>query len=155
MKRSVSAVVCAAGFCLVACSSSGTGGAAGEGGAGGDGGAGASSPASGGAGGDVSSSSGGMMGPGPGVGGMMGPGPGVGGMMGPGPGAGGGGMGPVACDTLADCDGKCPPDAVGCTCADTPMGKACIPTCTQPADCPSPPDMTLDCVDGVCVPAMP
>lgn len=75
---------------------------------------------------------------------------GAGDMGGGGGGAGGGG--PQSCTTAADCQGACPPGTIGCTCADTPMGKACIPTCNTSADCPSMGGMMLQCQNGVCVP---
>src|SRR4051794_21015742 len=45
--------------------------------------------------------------------------------------------GPAPCTAEAECTNKCPPGAKGCTCATTPEGKACIPTCTADADCAS------------------
>jgi hypothetical protein len=62
-------------------------------------------------------------------------------------------MGPKACIAEADCVGACPPGSVGCTCSTTPMGKLCIPTCTQNADCPAGMGgQTLTCQNGVCAP---
>jgi hypothetical protein len=65
-----------------------------------------------------------------------------------------GGMMPKACTIDAECSGACPPGSKGCKCATTPMGKACLPTCTTSADCPVPPMGTLMCdtTQGVCVP---
>jgi hypothetical protein len=74
------------------------------------------------------------------------------------PGQDGGGMmgGPKSCTTTADCNGACPQGSVGCTCADTPMGKICIPTCNTSADCPVGPNgQQLTCTNGTCVPPMP
>ena len=67
------------------------------------------------------------------------------------------GEGPAACEVQADCEGACPPDAVGCACGDTPMGSRCIPTCERDADCPAGRDgETLTCQpSGVCAPAGP
>jgi hypothetical protein len=67
---------------------------------------------------------------------------------------GGGMMGPKACTTPADCaPTDCPPGSKGCTCGQTPMGQACIPTCTTNADCPmGPMGMQLTCKMGVCGP---
>jgi len=67
-----------------------------------------------------------------------------------------GGMmtGPKACTSTADCaPTDCPPGSKGCTCGTTPMGMACIPTCTTNTDCPpGPMGMTLTCKMGVCAP---
>lgn len=67
-------------------------------------------------------------------------------------GAGGGGMGPKSCTQASDCTGACPPGSDGCTCADSPMGMICVPTCTTSADCPMGPMGQLVCQNGVCVP---
>lgn len=80
-----------------------------------------------------------------------------GGGTGTGGGTGGGtGTGPTACTTQTDCDaaGACPSD-LGCECATTPNGQACIPTCTVAADCPAAPGgVTFNCSPaGLCVPA--
>ncbi|MBK8257516.1 MAG: YHYH protein [Polyangiaceae bacterium] len=64
----------------------------------------------------------------------------------------GGNMGPQSCVTESDCQGACPPGSLGCTCNDSPMGKICVPTCTTSADCPSGGGMTLQCMNGICVP---
>jgi hypothetical protein len=66
----------------------------------------------------------------------------------------GGMMGPKACASQADCTAAdCPPGSKGCTCGQTPMGMACIPTCTTSADCPmGPMGMQLNCNMGVCGP---
>jgi hypothetical protein len=62
-------------------------------------------------------------------------------------------MGPRACTSTADCTGACPAGSRGCTCGSTPMGMACIPTCTTTADCPmGPGGMALTCRMGVCAP---
>jgi hypothetical protein len=82
-----------------------------------------------------------------GAGGMMPPPGGMGGMM-------GGMMGAHPCEQQSDCEGNCPPNVQSCTCAQTPMGMACIPNCQQDSDCPHPPDRTLVCdpQQHVCVP---
>lgn len=71
-----------------------------------------------------------------------------------GAGGGGGTQGPKACASAADCaPADCPPGSVGCTCGQTPMGMACIPTCNVDADCPlGPMGMPLSCKGGVCGP---
>jgi len=83
-----------------------------------------------------------------GTGGMGGAG---GGGMG---GAGGGGMGgPKSCDDPSDCAGACPQGSVGCTCAQSPMGMICVPTCSKNTDCPAGPmGQQLVCQNGTCVP---
>jgi hypothetical protein len=88
-----------------------------------------------------------------GGGGMMGPGPGPGGGMN----EGGGMMGPHPCDNQDDCEGNCPPQSIGCSCENTPMGMYCIPTCKTAEDCPpGPMGSELTCnPDGICVPEMP
>ncbi len=67
-----------------------------------------------------------------------------------------GSSGPTPCTVETDCDaaGACPPDAtLGCTCAQTPTGRFCVPSCTTSADCPQPPGQTLVCgPQGFCVP---
>jgi hypothetical protein len=71
-----------------------------------------------------------------------------------GPPPGDGGLGPVSCAVQSDCEvaGACP-SALGCTCTNTPNGKACIPKCSKNEDCPKPPDQTLVCSkEGLCVP---
>ena len=99
---------------------------------------------------------GGMMMPPPGDGGMMMPPPGDGGMMMPPPGDGGamggdgGMMGLRACTATSQCASACPPGSMGCTCASTPMGMLCVPTCTRDADCPTRPGSTVVCRMGVC-----
>lgn len=79
---------------------------------------------------------------------------GTGGTGGMGAGGGGaGGMGPQSCTMASDCTNACPPGSKGCTCADSPMGMICVPTCATAADCPMGPDgQTLTCNGGVCVP---
>ena len=81
---------------------------------------------------------------------------GTGGMMGGSSSSGGssgtGMMGPKSCTAEADCVGACPPGSIGCTCAATPMGKACIPTCAKDADCPMGMMGQLTCQQGVCAP---
>ncbi|MEZ4312333.1 MAG: YHYH protein [Polyangiaceae bacterium] len=67
-------------------------------------------------------------------------------------GAGGNMMGPQSCANEADCVDACPPGSKGCTCAPSPMGDVCTPTCTTAADCPMPPGMMLQCMNGLCVP---
>lgn len=67
----------------------------------------------------------------------------------------GGGGQPTACTTEADCGGSaCPAAATkGCTCGQTPNGKACIPKCSTTADCPQGGPMTLQCTaQGFCAP---
>ena len=82
----------------------------------------------------------------------------TGGMMGTGSGgsgasSGSGMMGPKTCTVAADCVGACPPGSVGCTCASTPMGMNCIPTCAKDADCSAGMmGQTLTCKMGVCAP---
>jgi hypothetical protein len=65
-------------------------------------------------------------------------------------------MGPPSCDGPDDdCTGQCPDGAFGCTCATTPNGDACIPTCTQDSHCAGlvgGPPLTCDEVQGLCVP---
>ena len=62
-------------------------------------------------------------------------------------------MGPKTCTQNSDCVGACPMGSKGCTCATTPMGKACIPTCTVDADCPTGMNgMKLFCRMGTCAP---
>jgi hypothetical protein len=64
-----------------------------------------------------------------------------------------GGMGPVACNVAADCNGACPAGSAGCTCGPSPMGNICVPTCMANADCPmSPQGMPMSCRQGVCRP---
>jgi YHYH protein len=61
--------------------------------------------------------------------------------------------GPRACTNATECTGACAPGARGCTCATTPMGMRCVPTCTSSTDCgPGPMGMTLMCRAGVCLP---
>lgn len=81
------------------------------------------------------------------------PGPSV--VTGGGGGGGGTGTGPTACTTQTDCEaaGACP-GTLGCSCATTPNGQACIPNCNTAADCPAQPGMTFNCsAAGLCVPA--
>ncbi len=62
--------------------------------------------------------------------------------------------GPSACEEQADCEGACPPETLGCSCTEMPMGSQCLPTCEEDEDCPSPPDGTvLSCQEGTCKPA--
>lgn len=64
-----------------------------------------------------------------------------------------GAMGPRACASQTDCTNGCPPAARGCTCATTPMGMRCVPTCASNNDCGTGPmGMTLMCRSGVCLP---
>jgi hypothetical protein len=90
-----------------------------------------------------------------GAGGMMMPPPGDGGTMPP-PGDGGTMPGPRACTTEADCAGACPAGSRGCTCADSPRGRSCVPSCTTDADCPTTPLGALRCeaMLRICVPRM-
>jgi len=75
-------------------------------------------------------------------------GPPDGGQMG-----GPGGNGPPACEVEADCDDACPADALGCTCAETPRGRACLPVCDVDADCEDLAPVALFCGgEGICVP---
>lgn len=96
---------------------------------------------------------GGMMPPPMGDGGMMPPPTGDGGTMPP-PTSDGGAMTPRVCATAADCAGACPMATMGCTCAATPMGMACIPSCARDADCPMGPmgQLTCNVAMRVCVP---
>lgn len=74
------------------------------------------------------------------------------GMMGAG-GSGAGGMGPMACQTNADCVNACPQGSMGCACAQTPAGMLCTPTCTKNNDCPpGPMGQQLMCKNGLCSP---
>ncbi|MCA9542195.1 MAG: hypothetical protein KC620_25035, partial [Myxococcales bacterium] len=63
--------------------------------------------------------------------------------------------GPQSCQQAADCANACPPDAIGCTCAQSPMGSICVPTCNVDADCPDDPNLDLVCDpnQGICRPA--
>ncbi len=64
-----------------------------------------------------------------------------------------GAMGPRACTTPSECTNACAPGARGCTCATTPMGMRCVPTCAASTDCGAGPmGMTLMCRAGVCLP---
>lgn len=105
----------------------------------------------------------GGMTPPPGDGGMMPP-PGDGGMPPPGDGAmpppgdgampppGDGGMMARSCTAASECTSACP-GARGCTCASTPMGMVCVPTCSTATDCPmGPAGVTLQCRMGICAP---
>jgi len=87
-----------------------------------------------------------------GDGGMMPPRDG-GTMMAP---ADGGGMmmGPQSCQMESECTNACPPGSMGCTCANSPMGMICVPTCQNDNDCPSGPMGQLRCETnmGICVP---
>ena len=68
----------------------------------------------------------------------------------------GGQTGPASCDVEADCDSACPADAAGCTCADSPFGAICVPTCSADSDCPTGgPEggLTCDVTQGICVPS--
>lgn len=98
---------------------------------------------------------GGMMPPPIEDGGMMPPPLEDGGMMPP-PMNDGGMMGPMSCEGPEDCDGACPPEAVGCTCSDSTMGSICVPTCEADEDCPAGAmgeALTCNLQRGVCVPA--
>ena len=69
------------------------------------------------------------------------------------PGGGGSTPAPKQCAAAADCTGACPPEARGCTCADAPDGKRCLPTCTTDQDCPALPGGALVCsAQKVCMP---
>ena len=62
--------------------------------------------------------------------------------------------GPQACTDDADCAGPaCPLEATkGCVCAIGPGGGVCMHACETDADCPSPPDFTLECgPDSYCI----
>ena len=65
-------------------------------------------------------------------------------------------MGPRACSSMSECAGACPTGSVGCTCATTPMGMRCVPSCNTTADCPTTGMNALTCNVGMhlCVPAM-
>jgi hypothetical protein len=63
--------------------------------------------------------------------------------------------GPPPCDGPEDCVDACPPGAQGCTCADGPMGSACVPTCAEDADCEDiegGPPLQCDEGRGICTP---
>lgn len=129
-------------------------GGGGSGGAANGGGSSGGAPSTGGnANGGAPSAGGADEGGGEPLGGMMGPGPGPGGGMN----EGGGMMGPHPCDNQDDCEGNCPPQSIGCSCEDTPMGTFCIPTCKTAEDCPPGPmgNELLCNPDGICVPEMP
>jgi len=74
--------------------------------------------------------------------------------------SGGGGTGdlPTSCSVQADCEvaGACLADAtMGCSCAPTPSGYACVPRCSTDADCPTLPGVTLACDPAnICIPTM-
>ncbi len=60
---------------------------------------------------------------------------------------------PRACTNASECTGACAPGARGCTCATTPMGMRCVPTCASTPECGTGPmGMTLMCRAGVCLP---
>jgi hypothetical protein len=60
---------------------------------------------------------------------------------------------PKKCTSEADCAGACPRDAKGCTCADTPEGRLCIPTCDTDEECPILPERSLVCsAQKICTP---
>lgn len=81
------------------------------------------------------------------------PGPSV--VNGGGGGTGGGTGTPTACTAQTDCEAASAcPSTLGCECTTTPMGQACIPTCTVAADCPVVTGRTFTCsAAGLCVPA--
>lgn len=61
--------------------------------------------------------------------------------------------GPKTCANTSECNGACPAGSLGCTCAQSPMGMICIPTCNQSADCPAGPmGMPMTCANGLCTP---
>lgn len=63
--------------------------------------------------------------------------------------------GPQSCSDLSDCVDACPDGSFGCTCATTPQGDLCVPTCTEDAHCeglPGPGNLTCDEAEGICVP---
>ena len=70
----------------------------------------------------------------------------------------GGGPGQLkSCTQESDCAGTaCMAEAkLGCTCQQTPQGKACIPKCKTNADCPTGGPQSLTCTQqGFCAPAM-
>jgi hypothetical protein len=62
---------------------------------------------------------------------------------------------PRTCGGASECAGACGPSATDCTCATTPTGMRCIPTCRTDADCPTPPmggALRCDTARGLCVP---
>lgn len=67
--------------------------------------------------------------------------------------------GPPRCESEAECQEKCPPAAVGCTCAESPRGDSiCVPVCATDQDCPSHErGPNLICAEdrGICVPQHP
>jgi hypothetical protein len=68
---------------------------------------------------------------------------------------GGGTTGPTSCTSTADCADACPAGSAGCTCASTPAGQRCVPTCSTDADCPVLPGQAFTCRAGTCVPSRP
>jgi hypothetical protein len=56
------------------------------------------------------------------------------------------------CTMVSDCTNACPSGSIGCTCASSPMGMVCVPTCNTTADCPTGGPMTLTCHMGICAP---
>lgn len=59
---------------------------------------------------------------------------------------------PPSCESNDDCVDACPDGSQGCTCHETPHGKACIPTCSEDSDCPDVGEPELRCHEGVCKP---
>jgi hypothetical protein len=60
---------------------------------------------------------------------------------------------PPPCSSDGDCVNACPSGSKGCTCATTPGGRGCVPTCSVSADCPVVPDGVLTCsASHVCTP---
>jgi hypothetical protein len=53
--------------------------------------------------------------------------------------------GPRSCSAVSDCTGACAAGSMGCTCANSPTGMICVPTCNSSADCPTPPMGMLVC----------
>jgi hypothetical protein len=88
---------------------------------------------------------------GTGAGGSRGTGQGNGNGEGSGSGTG---TSPQSCNTEVDCVDACSDSAVGCTCAEGPNGKMCVPTCTTDSDCPDD-SMQLICDEGkgICIPS--
>ncbi len=60
---------------------------------------------------------------------------------------------PRLCAVPPECVGACPPGARGCTCAATPMGLRCVPTCLGNLDCGlGPMGVQTFCRMGICAP---
>lgn len=64
--------------------------------------------------------------------------------------------GPPPCESEAECQANCPPEAVGCACTESPRGDSiCIPVCASDEDCPRlerGPNLVCDVDRGFCAP---